>query len=167
MIPTGGSNAVGARGYHQAALEVLNQAAADGTSFEAVVVACGSGGTLAGLAAGLGDVNWPGQLLGISVSAPAAAATKKVTGLAADLTRQAIPVTIDDRFIGAGYGIATADGVEAIKLFGRTEGVLLDPVYTGKAAAGLIAHARAWSGDVLFVHTGGSPALFAYEEDLA
>jgi D-cysteine desulfhydrase len=91
----------------------------------------------------------------------------RVAALVAELPGDPAPFTIEDRFCGSSYGVPTEAGGDAIRLFARTEGVLLDPVYTGKAAAALIALAPELTGDVLFLHTGGFPALFAYEEELA
>jgi D-cysteine desulfhydrase family pyridoxal phosphate-dependent enzyme len=163
VIPPGGSNALGARGYVECAGEILAQAQGE---FDVIVVATGSGGTLAGLAAGLGAAGWPGRLIGVSVSAPAPVIHARVAGLVTELTDQPATFTIDDRFVGSGYGLPTDAGLDAIRLFARTEGVFLDPVYTGKAGAALLALAPGVIGDVLFLHTGGFPALFAYEEEL-
>jgi D-cysteine desulfhydrase family pyridoxal phosphate-dependent enzyme len=164
VIPAGGSNALGALGYVECAREILAQARTD---FGAIVVASGSGGTLAGLAAGLGGAGWRGRLVGVSVSAPAAEMHGRVAALVADLPGEPAVFTIEDRFYGSSYGVPTKAGGDAIRLFARTEGVFLDPVYTGKAAAALIALAPELTGDVLFLHTGGFPALFAHEEEFA
>ena len=168
VIPAGGSNALGARGYVACARELLAQAEVE---LGLIVVAAGSGGTLAGLAAGLGAAGWTGRLVGVSVSAPAAEAHARVARIVDELdagagAEPAVSFTVDDRFVGAGYGIPTDAGRAAMRRFARAEGLLLDPVYTAKAAAGLLALAPAATGDVLFVHTGGVPALFAYPEDL-
>jgi 1-aminocyclopropane-1-carboxylate deaminase/D-cysteine desulfhydrase-like pyridoxal-dependent ACC family enzyme len=101
------------------------------------------------------------------VSAAAAELHARVAALVADLPGEPAAFAIEDRFCGTSYGLPTKAGADAIRLFARTEGVFLDPVYTGKAAAALIALAPELTGDVLFLHTGGSPALFAYEEELA
>jgi L-cysteate sulfo-lyase len=164
VIPAGGSNALGARGYVACARELLAQAEVE---LGLVVVAAGSGGTLAGLAAGLGAAGWAGRLVGVSVSAPAAEARARAARIVGELHgAPAATFTVDDRFVGAGYGIPTDAGRAAMCRFARAEGLLLDPVYTAKAAAGRLALAPAATGDVLFVHTGGVPALFAYQEDL-
>jgi D-cysteine desulfhydrase family pyridoxal phosphate-dependent enzyme len=163
LIPAGGSNALGAHGYVECAGEILAQAHG---ALDVIVVATGTGGTLAGLAAGLGAVGWPGRLVGVSVSAPAADVHARVARLVGELSERPATFTIDDRFIGSGYGLPTDAGLDAIRMFARTEGVLLDPVYTGKAAAALLALAPSLTGDVLFVHTGGFPAVSAYEEQL-
>lgn len=171
VIPIGGSNAVGARAYVDAAAEVLEQGRALGVSFDHVVVTTGSGGTHAGLALGFADADL--SVLGISVSRARAAAMERVTDLvektAKSFSLDGRPeILIDDRFVGPGYGLPTEAMVEAVGLVARTEGLLLDPVYTGKAMAGLIGHIREGRfgrGDgILFWHTGGSLALFAYDD---
>lgn len=169
-MPIGGASPVGALGYVRAAAELAEQAAAtfgDGAGPEVVVVADGSGGTHAGLAAGLGDLD---RVLGVDVGArpdlddvvPAKAA--EVARLAG-LDGPAGTVRVDHDRVGAGYGAPTDECREAVLLAARQEGLVLDPVYTGKAMAGLVA-ARA-DGRIgpatrtVFVHTGGMPALFA------
>jgi D-cysteine desulfhydrase family pyridoxal phosphate-dependent enzyme len=165
VIPTGGSNAVGARGYARCAHELLDQLQPD-----AIVLPTASGGTLAGLSAGLGEAGWDGRLIGIAVSATADEAAGRVTPVAAELTPRPAPFTVEEGFLGPGYGVLTDAAVEAIRLAAGTEGLLLDPVYSGKAMAGLLALVRAGrldgARDVVFVHTGGIPGLFAYEEEL-
>ncbi len=168
-MPIGGASAVGALGYVRAAIELRTQAATafDGRALGVVVVAGGSGGTHAGLAAGLGDHD---LVLGVDVGArpdlddqvPAKASeVAALAGLAAPVGRPAV----DHGRVGDGYGAATDDGREAVLLAARTEGLILDPVYTGKAMAGLIAARRDGRIDpgtpTVFVHTGGMPALFA------
>ena len=166
-MPIGGATAVGALGYVRAAAEIQDQAAEQFGEIELVVVAAGSGGTHAGLAAGLGDLD---LVLGVDVGArtdldtavPAKAAD--VAALAG-LPAPAGTVRIDHERVGAGYGAPTDECRQAVLLAARSEGLLLDPVYTGKALAGLVA-ARA-AGSVrpdtrtVFMHTGGLPALFA------
>ena len=166
-MPIGGATAVGALGYVRAAAELREQAAARFGEVELVVVAAGSGGTHAGLAAGLGHLD---LVLGVDVGARRdldTAVPAKAAEVAA-LAGQPAPagtVRIDHGRVGRGYGAPTEECRQAVLLAARTEGLLLDPVYTGKALAGLIA-ARA-DGSVgpatrtVFVHTGGLPALFA------
>jgi D-cysteine desulfhydrase family pyridoxal phosphate-dependent enzyme len=166
-MPIGGASAVGALGYVRAAIELRDQAAAQFGEIETVVVAGGSGGTHAGLAAGLGDLD---LVLGVDVGARPdlddvvpgkAAEAAALAGLPAPGGR----VRVDHARVGAGYGAPTEECRRAVLLAARTEGLLLDPVYTGKAMAGLIA-ARA-DGSIgpatktVFLHTGGLPALFA------
>ena len=166
-MPIGGATAVGALGYVRAAAELREQASARFGEIDVVVVAAGSGGTHAGLAAGLGDLD---LILGVDVGArddldtvvPAKAA--EVAALAG-LPAPAGKVRVDHDRIGGGYGAPTEECRHALRLAARSQGLLLDPVYTGKALAGLVA-ARA-AGSVgpdtrtVFVHTGGLPALFA------
>jgi L-cysteate sulfo-lyase len=178
-IPGGGSNAVGALGYVDAALELLTQANAMGLRIDGVVHGTGSTGTQAGLVCGLEGANSGIDVLGICVSRPAAAqvdavyqtasATAARLGIKGGLDRGRIIANGD--YVGPGYAIPTAGALEAIRLAARHEGLLLDPVYTGKAMAGLIDLCRrgffAKDQNVVFLHTGGAAALFAYEADLA
>jgi D-cysteine desulfhydrase len=128
--------------------------------FDRVVVAVGSGGTMAGLVAGLG----PDRVLGVDTGAvPDVRAT--VAGLLDGVDPAAL--RIDTGQVGAGYGALTDKVREALKLAARTEGVFLDPTYTGRALAGMIAHAAAHGldrkGRVVFLHSGGLPGLFGHE----
>jgi L-cysteate sulfo-lyase len=176
VIPAGASTVVGTRGYVRAAFELLEQADAAGVEFDTIVVAAGSCGTLAGLAVGLAAAKWPGRLVGVTVSSPAPEVRARTLELAGETAESlgrpgaVLDVEIDDRFIGPGYGVPTQDGLDAVRWLARTEGLLLDPAYTGKAMAGLIARAASGGFEpgagVLFVHTGGWPALFGYAEDL-
>jgi D-cysteine desulfhydrase len=168
-MPIGGASAVGALGYVRAASELREQAAAafDGGQPELVVVADGSGGTHAGLAAGLGDLD---LVLGVDVGARPDLDTQ-VPAKAVEVARLAgLPeprgaARVDHARVGAGYGAPTEECREAVVLAARQEGLILDPVYTGKALAGLVAARR--DGTItartrtVFVHTGGMPALFA------
>ena len=166
-MPIGGASAVGALGYVRAATELFDQATGQFGEIETIVVAGGSGGTHAGLAAGLGDLD---MVLGVDVGARPdldtvvpvkAAEAAALAGLPAPAGR----VRVDGAHVGAGYGAPTEECRQALLLAARTEGLLLDPVYTGKAMSGLIA-ARA-DGSIgpatrtVFLHTGGLPALFA------
>ena len=176
VIPGGGSNALGALGYVACAHEVLAQTFELGLRLDHVVVASGSGGTHAGLVAGFHAAQAGLPLTGVSVRAEKAPQEAKIRTLADEALTLAgaapgVPaeaVAVDDAYVGPGYSLPTDAMVEAIQIFARLEGILLDPVYTGKTAAGLIGLVRAGRfapGErVLFVHTGGSPALYAYQD---
>lgn len=173
IIPGGGSNALGALGYVSCAAEILHQSFQQGLAFDQVVCASGSGGTHSGLAAGFHAQSSSVVLTGISVRADKRPQEKKIHALADDaLTLLGVPgelsedrITVLDEYVGPGYSLPTEEMTEAIQLFAREEGVLLDPVYTGKSAAGLVGMVRQEmfepSEKVLFIHTGGSPALYA------
>jgi len=176
VIPGGGSNPLGALGYVACAQETLTQAFDLGLRIDRLVVASGSGGTHAGIVAGLTGANAGVPVTGISVRAEAGPQERKILDLAratAELTGSRHEVTpgdvkVEDAYVGPGYSLPTDAMVEAVQLFARLEGILLDPVYTGKAAAGLIDLVRqgAFGRDenVVFLHTGGSPALYAYQD---
>ena len=176
IIPGGGSNPIGALGYVNAALELLMQANDGGLRIDHVVQATGSAGTQAGLVTGLVASNSQIPVLGISVRAPSEVQETNVFKLAQDTAEYlGIPgvvkredVVANADYVGEGYGIPTESGIEAIKLFARHESILLDPVYSGKGAAGLIDLIRKGYFDkdenVVFLHTGGSQALYGYRE---
>lgn len=173
-IPGGGSNAVGAAGYANAAVELVGQAETAGLGIDAIVLASGSAGTHSGMLAGLLGAGSKIPVYGISVRAEAAAQQAKVLDLAQaaaahiGLGGQIDPagIRVDDRFVGAGYGIPADSTLEAVRTMAEMEGILLDPVYTGKTFAGLLGLVREGvfrAGQrVVFLHTGGSSALFAY-----
>jgi L-cysteate sulfo-lyase len=175
-IPGGGSNPTGALGYANAAMELVQQANAMDLKIDRLVHATGSAGTQAGLVVGLKAINANIPLLGISVRAPKekqeenvfklAVATAEKLGCPGVVSREDIEANTD--YVGDGYGIPTASCLEAIELFARLEGLLLDPVYSGKGAAGLIdlVKSGAFSGDenIVFLHTGGAAALFGYTD---
>ncbi len=177
-IPGGGSTPLGALGYVACAHEFLAQGFDVGLRFDHVVCASGSAGTHAGLLVGLHSANAALPLTGINVRRPRAEQERNVHQLAeataallelhAPIARESV-VALDD-WVGPGYSLPSPEMIEAVRLLARLEGVLLDPVYTGKAMAGLIALvARGFFGkrdNVLFVHTGGSPALYAYQSVL-
>ncbi len=179
FIPGGGSNTIGALGYASCAEELIWQADQQGLRIDRIVHATGSTGTQAGLVAGLCALNAPISVTGVSVRAKRAAQTDNVFRLAAqtyellgargELGRDLVDVV--DSHVGAGYGQVTDDGIAAIRLLARTESILLDPVYSAKGMAGLIAMVRAGAfrrdENVVFLHTGGAAALFAYESALA
>lgn len=175
FIPGGGSNATGALGYAACAQEIMQQCASDGLSLQWLVMATGSTGTQAGLVAGFHTLGWDLPVMGISVRQPRERQIEAVLGL----TKQTLAklggpgigtskILVDDRYVGAGYGQPAASTLEAISLTAQNEGILLDPVYSGKGMAGLIGLVRQGffkpSDNVLFLHTGGACALFAYED---
>lgn len=177
VIPGGGSNPLGALGYVACAEEILAQTFETGLALDHVVVASGSAGTHAGLLVGLHACNANLPLTGVNVRRPRAEQEGNVHALAVATAEFAgVPappreaVTALDEWVGPGYSIPTPEMVEAVRMLASLEGVLLDPVYTGKAMAGLIGLARRGAftrGErVLFVHTGGSPALYAYQDAL-
>ncbi|EHM45979.1 D-cysteine desulfhydrase [Yokenella regensburgei] len=170
VIPVGGSNALGAMGYVECAMEIAQQCEGI-VSLSSVVVASGSAGTHAGLAVGLEHLMPEIELIGVTVSRKVAEQKPKVVmlqqALASSLEMKAsADIQLWDEYFSPGYGLPTEEGMEAVKLLAQLEGILLDPVYTGKAMAGLIDGISQKrfkdDGAVLFVHTGGAPALFAY-----
>ena len=170
VIPVGGSNALGALGYVESALEIAQQCEG-AVSISSVVVASGSAGTHAGLAVGLEQVMPDAELIGVTVSRKVADQLPKVVTLQQEIARSLeltahAGITLWDDYFAPAYGIPNDEGMEAVKLLARLEGILLDPVYTGKAMAGLIDGISQKrfkdEGPILFVHTGGAPALFAY-----
>jgi L-cysteate sulfo-lyase len=179
LIPGGGSNATGALGYVVSALELVAQANERQLAIDKVVHATGSTGTQAGLVVGLQGSNSRIPVLGISVRAPREKQQENVRKLARqtwDLlgVRGEFPdaaVEVNSDYVGSGYGIPTAGMIEAVELAARFEGILLDPVYTGKAFAGLIDLVRKGhfgkGQNVVFVHTGGAAGLFGYRAVLA
>ncbi|KAF6668734.1 D-cysteine desulfhydrase [Pantoea sp. ARC270] len=174
IVPVGGSNALGALGYVECAQEIAHQS--EGVvDFAAVVVASGSAGTHAGLAVGLEQLLPETELVGVTVSRQTDAQLPLVErlrqSLAASLEVQATaPITLWDEYFAPRYGEPNEEGMEAVKLLARLEGILLDPVYTGKAMAGLIdgisQNRFRREGPLLFIHTGGAPALFAYHPSI-
>ncbi len=175
IIPGGGSNAIGATGYVACAEEILSQAFDQGINFDHVVTTSGSAGTHAGLAVGFFGNNSNIPVIGINISRKKEPQENLVYELArktAERLELQTPVPREsivcyDEYVGPGYSLPTDAMIDAVKLLARTEGILLDPVYTGKAMAGLIGLVRQGafkkSDNVLFVHTGGSPALYSYE----
>jgi len=174
VIPIGGSNAVGSTAYAAVFLEIEEQAAMQGLTLNRIVHATGSLGTQSGLLAGRALAKSRVRVDGISVARPTrdalidevleiANATAKRIG--ASMVSDA-DVLVDFRHLGEGYGLPTEDMVSAVELLARTEGILLDPVYTGKAMAGLISLIKGGEirpdETIVFLHTGGMPGLFAY-----
>jgi len=173
-IPGGGSNPTGALGYVNCAFELVGQANDRGLVIDRLVTATGSAGTQAGLVAGLKAINAGIPVLGFGVRAPRpkqeenvfalAGRTAEKLGCAGIVARE--DVVADCDYVGEGYGIPRADTLEAIAMFAELEGILLDPVYSGKGAAGLIDYCRKgrFGRDerIVFLHTGGAAALFGY-----
>ena len=171
LIPYGGSNSIGAYAYFAAVEELMGQIPNELPDW--IVFASSSGGTQAGLIAGANHYGLPSKILGISVDEPKSVLTSRVFKLSTELSQmtggkfEITPesILVNDDYIGGGYGVFNEQDREAIHMFATTEGILLDPVYTGRAAAGLIDLIRKGyikKGErVLFWHTGGIPALFA------
>lgn len=177
IIAGGGSTPLGALGYAACAAEIMTQSFDQDVAFDAIVVASGSAGTHSGLLAGLVALNAGIPLTGINVRRPRAEQEVNVHKLAvatAQLLGTPEParetVVALDEWVGPGYSLPTPEMVAAVRLLASTEGVLLDPVYSGKAMAGLIGLVQRGAFTpgqrVCFVHTGGSPSLHAYAPDL-
>ncbi|MCF2947811.1 D-cysteine desulfhydrase [Paraglaciecola aquimarina] len=176
LIPVGGSSEIGSLGYVQCAQEIVSQIKQQALVLDHIVLATGSAGTQAGLLAGLILAGIDIPVMGICVSRPAAEQVALVTVL---LEKTLILLGLDKKlakgkvfangdYYGEGYGIPTNETIEAITLSAQHEGVILDPVYTGKGMAGLIDLCRQGvfheDSNILFIHTGGSQGLFAYQE---
>ena len=176
IIPGGGSNRVGALGYVNAAMELLGQANNCGLRIDHVVHATGSSGTQAGLVTGLAATNSRIPVLGIGVRAPRetqegnvfrlAEETADYIGAGGVVRREQVIANCD--YVGPGYGLPTDSMVEALNILAQLEGILLDPVYSGKGMAGLIdlvrkGHFKA-EENIVFVHTGGAQGLFGYRK---
>jgi L-cysteate sulfo-lyase len=176
LIPIGGSNAIGSLGYVRCAMEILQQLEEQKIHIDQIVLATGSAGTQAGLLAGLIAAQSTIPVLGITVSRSGEAQQALVdsllreilTDLGLDSALAEGRVHANGNYYGTGYGIPTAAMIAAVKQTAQLEGVLLDPVYTGKAMAGLLdlcaQGAVAQGSRQLFLHTGGSQGLFAYRE---
>lgn len=174
VIPGGGSNRVGALGYVSCAQELVQQADEMGLVIDRLVTATGSAGTHAGLVVGLQGVNSGIPVLGIGVRLPKdrqeanvfrlAEATAEYCGVRGGIPRDSVVANCD--YVGAGYGIPTDAMAEAVRMLARLEGILLDPVYSGKAMAGMIDLIRKGeigrNETVVFLHTGGAVGLFGY-----
>lgn len=178
IIPGGASNTVGALGYVNCAIELLEQTQEQGLTIDHIVMATGSAGTQAGLAVGLKALKSDIPMLGIGVNIPQDAQEEKVFALAcetADFIGRPGIVSRDDivancNYVGDGYGVPTDSMNEAVMMLARLEGLLFDPVYSGKALAGMIDLVRKSefknAANIVFLHTGGSAALFAYLDQL-
>jgi len=178
VISGGGSNPVGATGYVACAEEILAQTFELGINIARIVCASGSAGTHAGLVTGFYGNNSNIPVIGISVSRAKGDQEELVYDLVQRTARHvgvtsAIPreaVVCFDEYVGPGYSLPTPEMAEAVRMLARLEGVLIDPVYTGKAMAGLIDLVRKdifkKDENILFVHTGGSPALYVYMDEI-
>lgn len=178
FIPYGGASPVGEVGFVYAMAELQADFAEQDSQADWIVAASASGGMQAGLLVGARWVGYPGRILGISVEAkrdpllrailPLAEATAQRLGCA--WTFGGSEVLVNDEYLGQGYGIPAKGDIEAMRLLASTEGIVTDPVYTGRALAGLVDLIRNGffrpDESVLFWHTGGVPALYAYLEDL-
>ena len=169
VIGVGGTGPIGAAGQVLAGLEVADQLAAAGVGGSTIVVPSATGGTHGGVLTGVSLAGGPiHDVAGISVAAPAATLRPTILGILdglVELVGQRVPdarVVLDDDQLGDGYGCPTAAADEAARLLARTEGILVDPIYTAKALAGLIARARdgRLRGPVVFWHAGGTPGIF-------
>ncbi len=179
VIRVGGSTPLGALGYARAFIELWEQCASEGFEPARVYSPTGSQGTLAGLMVGSTLVDREGAVQAIAVeddtaklsadASPIASGAAQLVGLQREY--QPADFAIDDNHVGPGYGIATDAGLEAIRLVARTEALFLEPTYSGKAMSGLIGHIREGrfspADNVVFIHTGGGPAIFARAEELA
>jgi L-cysteate sulfo-lyase len=175
VIPGGGSSPIGALGYVTCALELADQANNQGLAIDTLVTATGSAGTQAGLVAGLEGARAGIPVLGICVRAPKqpqeekvfelAARTADLLGVPGAVAREAVVANGD--YVGAGYGVPTPGMIEAVTLVARTEGIMLDPVYSGKAMAGLLDLLRKQrfrkGQNIVFLHTGGAVGLYGYQ----
>jgi D-cysteine desulfhydrase len=186
LIPEGGSNDIGTMGYIAAFAEIVLQAGKESLPdlFSSIVCADGSGGTHAGLLLGRNLYDWDErgcQIVGFNISRTAAALVDRVKwAMIAATQRYRLPVSfmpadihVIDGYVGPGYARATPELYDFIAEVAREDGLLLDPVYTGKAFFGLISEltrspesAALFGREVLFVHTGGLPSLFAHGEEL-
>lgn len=178
IIPGGGSNALGSLGYVACGQEIIQQMFDEDIQIDHIVTCSGSGGTHAGLLAAFIGTNTHIPITGISVGKDAETQAANIVKLAKkvwekleienELDEEDVVVYADH--VGPGYGISTEEMVDAIQLLARTEGILTDPVYTGKVLAALITMVKEdyfnEDDNVLFIHTGGAPALFAYEDEM-
>jgi L-cysteate sulfo-lyase len=174
VIPGGGSNPIGALGYVVCALELVDQLNNQGLNVSCLVHATGSAGTQAGLVTGFEGTRSQIPVLGIGVRAPKevqetnvfnlAVKTAELLGVPGSVSRQSVQANCD--YVGGGYGVPTPGMVEAVTMMARLEGILLDPVYSGKGMAGLIDLCRKGhfkkGENIVFLHTGGSVALYGY-----
>jgi 1-aminocyclopropane-1-carboxylate deaminase/D-cysteine desulfhydrase-like pyridoxal-dependent ACC family enzyme len=178
FIPVGGHSWLGCLGYVAAALEIDAQAREMDIANAWLVTAAGSGGTLAGLMAGLALIDSPLRLLGIDVGKLWKGFPESIAALAGEICQrlgeprrfspQQVPL-IEETYVGSAYGLPSPAGLLAMRQLARLEGLLLDPVYTAKAFAGLLDLSKQGkigpdNPPIIFLHTGGIPAMFAFEE---
>lgn len=177
FIPGGGSNPTGALGYANCAQEIADQTRSSGQRFDWLVMATGSTGTQAGLVAGFHAIDHALPVMGVSVRQPRERQMNAVHALTQrtleKLGAPGLPLSkilVDDGYVGEGYGLPAESTLEAIRLLAQYEGILLDPVYSAKGLAGLIGMVRQGffkpTDNVLFLHTGGATALFAYQDQI-
>jgi len=176
IIPGGGSNPIGATGYVACAEEILAQAFDQGINFDYIVTTSGSAGTHAGLVVGFYGNNSNIPVIGINISRQKGPQENLVynlveqtaahVGIKGTIPREAVQCF--EEYVGPGYSLPTSEMVKTVKLVAQTEGILLDPVYTGKAMAGMLDLVQKgffkMGQNILFVHTGGSPALYHYAD---
>lgn len=175
IIPTGGSNEIGMLGYMVCAQEIIQQSFESGITFDRIIITSGSGGTHSGLLLGLKAYNYNVPVIGISISRNKDLVenlVKEITNKAITrlgLQKNVIPnsdIIVFDDYIGGGYTLPTNSMIEAVDIVAKKEGILLDPIYTGKCMAGLLDLARnnyfKKEENILFIHTGGAPSLYAY-----
>ena len=180
IIPYGGSNALGALGFVSAAKELKWQLQDSATPISHIIFASSSGGTHAGLHVGARLCGLNAQIYGVAIDKSGGGELplreeiirlcKEVRQLLGEQAHIGENIILDDHFIGAGYGVIGPLEREAIRLLGQTEGVLLDPVYTGRAFGAMVTliarGAFRKTDSLLFWHTGGTPALYPYAEEL-
>lgn len=172
LIPYGGSNEIGVQGYISAWLELKEQAERMGKDFDYIVLAASSGGTMAGILLGQALTESKARCMGISVGPKKEELREEIvelferTSKKLNIEKPLPEFFLFDEFVGPGYGVLDGKTAEAILTLSQREGILLDPVYTGKAFKGLLGLLERGEigGRVLFWHTGGIPALFAYSE---
>jgi len=172
VIPEGGSNALGAMGYVRAAEEIARQLKRMKLKIDSVVVPVGSGGTYAGLLVGKYVFDLPAEIYGVNVCDDKRFFTRKIAGLVEEmLTQFSVPVNFNkqdiriiDGYVGKGYGLSSQPEIDLIKRVAKSDGIILDPVYTGKAMLGLAEEMKGGvlreNKTILFVHTGGIFGLF-------
>jgi D-cysteine desulfhydrase len=174
IIPTGGSNETGDLGYMVCAREIVNQSFDMGVTFDKIIVTSGSGGTHAGLLLGLRSLSYDAPVLGCSINKPAEAEKDMLQGIInKTIAKLELPleikrgdIIVNSDYVGGGYSRPTQGMIDAVDLVAKTEAIMLDPVYTGKCMDGMLDYIKKGllkkGENMLFLHTGGAPALFAY-----